>query len=547
MKLEYLYIDGYKGLKRLKLQFKEQTGVVPVDFLIGCNGSGKSSVLEAVGLIFTRIMQNELPGFIFELKYRMPDGTGIYVKPQKKGFCDASGRRRKLYVELEKNGKTQQLYSIPDEYLPDRIISYCSGANSSMEDILIRSPRASLASDLYDLSLAMDVENGEGPVSGKEEHPGESSVARGEAAEEILSFYERLDVNPRVLFLDAVTSKFILPALFAVMPFDMQDDRISEKALRYATLRKKLLKRLNIRLIPAAFSLRIDDTRLEEAADRPQMSILRRLLSQDVKGKALSNCVIHRTSTDRLEEDGSLAGETAAVFLFESWEAEVETAFYHPMLQRYFDGNPFALISTLLTAWREGVIREIHFSYRNGDERGLYEMEDLSDGELMWLARIGLILMAQNHCGENTLFLYDEPDVHFNDDWSRDFVRFVYAMCSMDGTSGNEFLVATHSDLILTDAMRSQIHLFENPTGSRTEVKELEISTFAAGRDSISKQVFKASSIGGFASDTIKELMAETDPEQLAQAISKIGPGYQRFRLQEQLYALLEKNDRIKG
>lgn len=161
MKLEYLYIDGYKGLKRLKLQFKEQTGVVPVDFLIGCNGSGKSSVLEAVGLIFTRIMQNELPGFIFELKYRMPDGTGIYVKPQKKGFCDASGRRRKLYVELEKNGKTQQLYSIPDEYLPDRIISYCSGANSSMEDILIRSPRASLASDLYDLSLAMDVENGD--------------------------------------------------------------------------------------------------------------------------------------------------------------------------------------------------------------------------------------------------------------------------------------------------------------------------------------------------------------------------------------------------
>ena len=137
--------------------------------------------------------------------------------------------------------------------------------------------------------------------------------------------------------------------------------------------------------------------------------------------------------------------------------------------------------------------------------------------------------------------------MHFNDDWGLDFVRFVYAMCSMDGTSGNEFLVATHSDLILTDAMRSQIHLFENPTGSRTEVKELEISTFAAGRDSISKQVFKASSIGGFASDTIKELMAETDPEQLAQAISKIGPGYQRFRLQEQLYALLEKNDRIKG
>lgn len=545
MKLEYLYIDGYKGLKRLKLQFKEQAGVVPLDFLIGCNGSGKSSVLEAVGLIFTRIMQNELPGFIFELKYRMPDGTGIYVKPQKKGFCDTFGRRRKLYVELEKNGKTQQLYSIPDQYLPDRIISYCSGANSSMEDILIRSPRASLASDLYDLSLAMGAGAGEDPGSGNEEHPGETRVAQGEAAEEILSFYERLDVNPRVLFLDAVTSKFILPALFAVMPFDMQDNNISEKALGYASLRKKLLKRLNIRLIPAAFSLRIDDTKLEEAADRPQISILRRLLSQDTKGVALSNYVIHRTSADRTEEDGSLAGETAAVFLFDSWEADGEKVFYHPMLQRYFDGNPFSLISTLLTAWREGVIREIHFSYRNGDERGLYEMEDLSDGELMWLARIGLILMAQNHCGENTLFLYDEPDVHFNDDWSRDFVRFVYSMCSMDGKSGNEFLVATHSDLILTDAMRSQIHLFENPTGSKTEVKDLEISTFAAGRDSISRQVFKASAIGGFASDSVKTYMEEKDPDKLKDAISKVGPGYQRFRLQEQLYALLEKGNAV--
>ena len=34
MKLEYLYIDGYKGLKRLKLQFKEQTGAVPVDLFL---------------------------------------------------------------------------------------------------------------------------------------------------------------------------------------------------------------------------------------------------------------------------------------------------------------------------------------------------------------------------------------------------------------------------------------------------------------------------------------------------------------------------------
>ena len=63
MKLEYLYIDGYKGLKGLELRFKEQHSPVAVDFLVGKNGSGKSSVLEALGLIFTRIMQKRTSRF----------------------------------------------------------------------------------------------------------------------------------------------------------------------------------------------------------------------------------------------------------------------------------------------------------------------------------------------------------------------------------------------------------------------------------------------------------------------------------------------------
>lgn len=56
MKLEYLYLDGYKSLKKVSLSFKEQESSASVNFLIGQNGSGKSSLLEAIGLIFSRIM-----------------------------------------------------------------------------------------------------------------------------------------------------------------------------------------------------------------------------------------------------------------------------------------------------------------------------------------------------------------------------------------------------------------------------------------------------------------------------------------------------------
>ena len=49
--------DGYIGLReRLKLQLKEQAGVVPLDFLIGCNRYGKSSVWRRGGTLFLPVL-----------------------------------------------------------------------------------------------------------------------------------------------------------------------------------------------------------------------------------------------------------------------------------------------------------------------------------------------------------------------------------------------------------------------------------------------------------------------------------------------------------
>lgn len=112
MKLDYLAIDGYKGLKKLEINFQKQSSATAIDFLIGKNGSGKSSVLEAIGLIFTRIMQNETPGFAFELKYSMSDGTQIQVRPQTE-----AGKRgensSKLAVILQKTAKSVCLGGSP--------------------------------------------------------------------------------------------------------------------------------------------------------------------------------------------------------------------------------------------------------------------------------------------------------------------------------------------------------------------------------------------------------------------------------------------------
>lgn len=521
MKLEYLYVDGYKGLKKLAIDFKEQSSLVTIDFLIGRNGSGKSSVLEAIGLIFTRVMQDELPGFDFEIRYRMSDDTVVFMKPLKNNQRGPDGRRQRLFIQVTQQGVTHSYDKLPGQYMPDRIISYCSGANNSMEDILIASPRASLASDLYDFALS-DEQNTEG-------------------IREVLDYYEQLDANPRALYLDAVTSKFIVPLLFAILPLDLQKRTEKTVTDAYFKMRDGLMERLNMSLIPVAFSFRVNDERLEHLWDLPQMGLLGRLFGKDSdKSEMICDWVVGRLSDAAVDEEGALAAESTVVFTYSLYDPSNKNAYYHPGLQTFFDGNPFILLSALLTAYREGVISDIHFTYRKNDEAGLYELEALSDGELMWFARMGLILLAQSHCGENTLFLLDEPDVHFNDDWTMEFINYIYKLSS--GTH-HAFLIATHATLILTDAMYEQIHLLDNESGRKTEVRPLNISTFAAQREEIAKQVFGAGSIGSFASASVTAMMDETDPEKMKENISRLGPGYERFRLYEQFYTLVEKSE----
>lgn len=69
MRLTHLTVSRYKHLKHVVLDADGTREDFPVYFCIGLNGSGKSTLLEALALIFSRISQNELPGFWFELEY----------------------------------------------------------------------------------------------------------------------------------------------------------------------------------------------------------------------------------------------------------------------------------------------------------------------------------------------------------------------------------------------------------------------------------------------------------------------------------------------
>ena len=72
MKLNYIFIDGYKNLNNLEIIWKENE---PVNAIIGNNGSGKSNVLEALTIIFTALGNNEEVPFSYEIHYTLGDAS----------------------------------------------------------------------------------------------------------------------------------------------------------------------------------------------------------------------------------------------------------------------------------------------------------------------------------------------------------------------------------------------------------------------------------------------------------------------------------------
>ena len=88
MRLKSLYIEDYKNIKKQSFDFSDSTGYIA---LIGLNGSGKSNLLEAIGLIFNGILNKKKIPFDYTIVYEH-DGK-LYSR--KKNSASIDGKRVK--------------------------------------------------------------------------------------------------------------------------------------------------------------------------------------------------------------------------------------------------------------------------------------------------------------------------------------------------------------------------------------------------------------------------------------------------------------------
>lgn len=118
MKISGLKISGYKNLKNLEMDFEKDASLIA---LIGENGSGKSNVLEALAIIFSRLSMEEKIDFDFELEY--------CIDKVKYTIQNIGGS----VLALKDGKKLKKLNPLRD--LPQGIFLYYCGETKRLEEI----------------------------------------------------------------------------------------------------------------------------------------------------------------------------------------------------------------------------------------------------------------------------------------------------------------------------------------------------------------------------------------------------------------------------
>ncbi len=480
MRLVKVKIKKYKHLRNVEFNAENTDPKnIPVYFCAGLNGSGKSAFLEAVALIFSRISQNGLPGFTFFLAYELYlEGKPILVtvRPQKKH--SETGR---LYITA--GGEILHSFEGNEKYLPYKIFACITGPNSQMRQLLWENARDSIISDIYDAGMNNQAEQ----------------------IRSLVGYLEELRNNPRMLFLDEETAVLVLFVLCAWIP---------QEENGYIRLRSELLRKLENGFYPAALTI-------VAKGEQSRTSLFSELFNDGKQGAVETD----KDVASWVSSDGELIKAIYRV------DGDGENFCVARIAKRYI--SPLTLLVMLLQAKASGEMTECHVMFQRKKDDDLLMEQALSDGELMRIGRMGLVLLARQETFDNCLFLMDEPDVHLNESWNVDFVADIQKLIMTDVCRlHHNFIVATHSSLLLTDAPYNQIFLFVSDHG-KSRIRQLPISFFAASRSEISKMMFYTNAeVGTYADQWVEEVLQnEEDPERLYEFARLTGAGIHRFRL----------------
>lgn len=592
MRLRYLYLPDYGPLKEVAVVFGQNRHIEPrrgsVNFVVGLNGAGKSSLLRAVYDVFRSLSCEELPRFLVSLVYdisteaesksivfhrpRGPSSEAFLLPVTKNvdfddpeewqqwitGVIAPLAERMPDHVSgdrLQGNGNLRN-------WLPSRLLAYTSGDLTPWQAITYPGfPVDELkeAPEGYD----REWERPMGWTVEQEHHEVSELASDTEAG------FPRADVakspnvpDERCILLSPEDAKLAAVAVGiwqAALDLEECRDEHQREAFRKARLAeidkrvpvqgaRRLLNELDW-LWPThvAFHFRNDAQYLRHP-DARFFWIL--ALADAVVAHPLDEAlaVINLGPRPALEPE-ELVDEALDEVLKLAGAPMRGARNGAEALRRLLGGETdpnesLWSIFRALRSWRAvGLLKDVHLTVKCVrriptfdealDDR-IISYSSFSDGEQMLLGRMAFLLLLRRQ--DNSLLLLDEPETHFNDSWKRQIIDIVDDSILKDTAA--QVLVSTHTSLALTDVFACEVTRLAKERGVTT-VRSVDYPTFGADPGRILIHVFGASDvIGARAAEFLRSKLdrAKWPPEaseKLRSLIDEIGSGWPRAKLMD--------------
>jgi len=411
MQLKRLYIVDYKILKDFTIEFPYNFKQY-ISVLIGTNGSGKSTILEAIAQIFSSVLLNEKAKFGFELEYsvrldniteetfntgkfhiayilvKLKANEGEEIKVSINSGMDDTDFTYKIISGKHKVILNQGSQNVALSYLPNNIVIYYSGLSEIMHKLV--EPHNELISTAFRKNYTL--------------------------------------IDRDFFYFQPEHFEIILTCLLSFEYGDIPD-----------FLRTKAK-------INGVQSIQMRLQKPEWASDSIQNF-------WGAKGE-VRNFLDYLNENSATDDDLVNANSSKGVgnIVIKEWQDETIIITIITQERLYEIRNHLIeekkLFEILNILFADGMLKDISFALKKeGEEYKTFGV--LSEGEQQAIIIKGLTELLSE---KNSLFLFDEPDTYLHPKWQRQFIADIENTIDSSYNSENSFVIATHSPQLLSNA-----------------------------------------------------------------------------------------------
>lgn len=470
MRLKSLKIEGYDVLRDFEIAFsptvENESDGFDIDFLVGLNGSGKSTILRLISEIFVRLEgasgeQNIFP-FRFSISYVLKvDGRlrTIMITNQKTDASDNHPMPSKLQVFLDPNSGAPEKVLYDNKFLPTSIVVMTTGNEREWRRIQSIGSMSKEDQPLQALLKRSPTPLTEGIAP---RHGGSTLGATDVSSKTSFVWASQL---PLVMLCGLIAHHSSAESASVATGGGFSDalKQSGIEGLKGFSLRFKIqdpiadlnptLRRLFEACRPTR-ALRLGDERLLVFDFLDSTAEHARRISDEFSGPHQLFLALSRLSDH--EAPGANLLQEVNIFLKRA-------------------GRPVEAAEVASRSDRKAM----------AESAPLHLFSWLSDGEQSFLSRMALLTLVKT---TNALVLLDEPEVHFNDYWKRHIVNLIFQ--TLTGTDCH-VIVTTHSSIALTDVpSRDIVKIVRTGTQTSGHSRDVSIATLGADPGDIMIHVF---------------------------------------------------------